>query len=43
MVMSPGNYRLSDFFKLGSLVLLAYAVACISALWLLSGPLGWWG
>jgi len=43
MVMSPGNYRFSDFLKLGSVVLLAYAAACTTMLWVLSGPLGWWG
>jgi di/tricarboxylate transporter len=42
-VMSPGNYRFSDFLKLGSVVLVAYAVACTTMLWVLSGPLGWWG
>lgn len=43
MVMAPGNYRLEDFLKLGSLVLLAYAVTSVLALWLLSVPLGRWG
>lgn len=43
MVMSPGNYRFSDFLKLGSVVLIAYGAACIAALWVLSWPLRWWG
>lgn len=43
MVMSPGGYRFGDFLRLGSVVLLAYAAACTAALWVLSGPLGWWG
>ncbi|WP_206930575.1 SLC13 family permease [Roseococcus thiosulfatophilus] len=42
MVMSPGNYRFSDFLKLGSVVLLTYGVACTTMLWVLSGPLSWW-
>lgn len=43
MVMSPGNYRFSDFLKLGSIVLLTYGMACTVMLWLLSGPFVWWG
>jgi di/tricarboxylate transporter len=43
MVMSPGSYRLADFLKLGGVVLVVYAAACTTTLWLLSGPLGWWG
>ncbi len=42
MVMSPGNYRATDFLKLGTAVLLAYAVGGMGALWLLQGPLGYW-
>lgn len=43
MVMSPGNYRFGDFLKLGTVVLVAYAVACTAAIWVLSGPLRMWG
>jgi di/tricarboxylate transporter len=43
MVMSPGNYRIRDFLKLGSVVLLAYGTVAIGALWLLAGPVGYWG
>lgn len=42
MVMSPGNYRLSDFLKLGAVVLVAYGVAALLMLWLLASPLGYW-
>ncbi|MBS7788975.1 SLC13 family permease [Roseococcus sp. SDR] len=43
MVMSPGNYRFSDFLKLGSVVLVVYGLASVVSLWVLSGPLHWWG
>lgn len=43
MVMSPGNYRFSDFLKMGGVVLVVYGTASITMLWLLSGPLAWWG
>lgn len=43
MVMSPGNYALMDFIRLGTLVLLAYGAASLAVLWLLAGPLGYWG
>jgi di/tricarboxylate transporter len=43
MVMSPGNYRLSDFLKLGTVVLIAYSVAALLALWALSSGLRYWG
>lgn len=33
MVMSPGNYRLSDFLRLGSIVLIVYAVAALSMIY----------
>jgi di/tricarboxylate transporter len=42
MVMSPGNYRLGDFLKLGTAVLLPYALVSVGALWVLDGPLGYW-
>jgi di/tricarboxylate transporter len=42
MVMSPGNYRIRDFLKLGTVVLLAYGTAAVGALWLLAGPVGYW-
>jgi di/tricarboxylate transporter len=35
MVMTPGQYRLSDFWRLGSIVFIAYAIAALSAIaWL---------
>jgi hypothetical protein len=43
MVMSPGNYRLADFARLGLLVLLAYGSAALAVLWLLAGPMRFWG
>jgi di/tricarboxylate transporter len=43
MVMSPGNYRLSDFLKLGAVVLLAYSAAALLALWALSSGVRYWG
>lgn len=43
MVMSPGNYRLSDFLKLGTVVLIAYSVAALLALWALASGLRYWG
>lgn len=42
MVMSPGNYRLTDFLKLGAVVVLAYGTAAVLALWALEGPIGYW-
>jgi di/tricarboxylate transporter len=43
MVMSPGNYRLNDFLKLGAIVLVAYSLAALAVLWLLATPLRYWG
>ncbi|MCZ8146833.1 MAG: hypothetical protein O9325_03140 [Roseomonas sp.] len=43
MVMSPGNYRLSDSLKLGAVVLLAYSAAALLALWALSSGIRYWG
>lgn len=35
MVMTPGQYRLSDFWRLGSIVFIAYAIAALGAIaWL---------
>jgi di/tricarboxylate transporter len=34
MVLSPGGEKLSDFVRLGSVVLVAYAIAAMAAIWL---------
>jgi di/tricarboxylate transporter len=34
MVLTPGSYRLLDFVKLGSVVLVAYAIASLAVIWL---------
>jgi di/tricarboxylate transporter len=43
MVLAPGNDRVMDFVPLGLPVLLACGAASRAVLWLLAGPLRFWG